>query len=251
MLGDGFAGVLVSDFDAAYDRYPGLKQRCCAHLLREIYDLKAQHPDDVELSRWTARVKDVYTKATAVRHRDPRKRYAAQRRFKERLLALCRPYTDDPSAVQGKLCSRSIEQLFVLVGEPRVPTDNNGSERSLRHLVISQKVSGGHALCTRDREQDGLGLPVRHLAEPGASTPLIACRRMLPSPQLLLRHRAVQGRTVSRIVYYRRNLSLVRTRKGRDGDAPQESAAIGGRQFPGRPRACRNRVCPHHGEERS
>ena len=159
----------MSDFDAAYDRYPGLKQRCCAHLLRETYDLKAQHPDDVELSRWAARVKDVYTKATAVRHRDLPPVHRAAVRVR---------------------------------GEPRVPPDNNGSERSLRHLAIGQKVSGGHALCTRDREQDGLGLPVRHIAEPGASTPLIACRRMLPSPQLFVTTRCCPRKTVSRIVYY-------------------------------------------------
>ena len=30
-------GVLVSDFYAAYNHYPGLKQRCWAHLLRDIH----------------------------------------------------------------------------------------------------------------------------------------------------------------------------------------------------------------------
>ncbi len=146
VLGESFAGVLVSDFYAAYDHYLGLKQRCWAHLLREIHDLKGQHPGDVKLRRWGARVKDVYAKANAVHHRDPRKRYAAQRRLEERLLGLCKPYADDPSAVQGRLCrriARHIEELFVFVAEPRVPPDNNDSERSLRPLVVSRKVSGG------------------------------------------------------------------------------------------------------------
>ena len=34
-LGESFSGVLASDFYAAYDHYPGPKQRCWAHLLRD------------------------------------------------------------------------------------------------------------------------------------------------------------------------------------------------------------------------
>ena len=127
VLGDEFGGVLVSDFYAAYDHYPGLKQRCWAHLLREIHELQAQHPDDVKLRRWGARVKGVYTKARGVHHRDPRK-----------------PYAGESSAVQAKLCRRIVRHIAELfVGEPSVPSDNNGSERSLRPLVISRKISGG------------------------------------------------------------------------------------------------------------
>ena len=29
------------------------------------------------------------------------------------------------------------------MAEPAVPSDNNAAERSLRHLVVSRKVSGG------------------------------------------------------------------------------------------------------------
>lgn len=185
-LGDEFAGVLLSDFYAAYDHYPGLKQRCWAHLLREIHDLKTQHPDDVQLRHWGARVKDVYTKANAVHHRDPRKRYAAQRRFEERLRALCRPYATDPSAVQGKLCRRMmrhIEEMFVFVADPRVPPDNNSSERSLRPLVVSRKVSGG----TRSARGTDTKMTLASLFGTWRArnrNPLLACRQMLLSPQL-------------------------------------------------------------------
>ncbi len=186
VLGEEFAGVLVSDFYGAYDHYPGLKQRCWAHLLREVHDLKAQHPGDVKLRRWGARVKDVYTKANAVHHRDPRKRYAAQRRLEERLRALCKPYADDQSAVQGKLCRRivrQVEELFVFVAEPRVPPDNNGSERSLRSLVVSRKVSGG----TRSARGTESKMALASLFGTWRArnlNPLFACRQMLLSPQV-------------------------------------------------------------------
>ena len=68
-----------------------------------------------------------------------RQRRVAQLAWERKLLA-------NPSAVQGKLCrriERHIKELFVFVAEPDVPSDNNPAERSLRHLVISRKVSGG------------------------------------------------------------------------------------------------------------
>jgi hypothetical protein len=39
VLGPDFAGVLVTDFYAAYDHYDGPHQRCWAHLLRDIHTL--------------------------------------------------------------------------------------------------------------------------------------------------------------------------------------------------------------------
>ena len=115
-------------------------------VLRDIRDLKALYPKDARLSRWASAVKELYTKAREFSHTNVRKWSVAQRRLEHRLLALCRPYATDPSAVQGKLCRRIeqfIKELFVFVAEPRAPSDNNASERSLRHLVVSRKISGG------------------------------------------------------------------------------------------------------------
>ena len=43
-LGDAFSGVLVSDCYAAYHHYDGPKQRCWAHLLRDIHDQRPATP---------------------------------------------------------------------------------------------------------------------------------------------------------------------------------------------------------------
>ena len=108
--------------------------------------LRALYPDDVPLGRWADAVHDVYEKAKAFTHPSEWQRRRAQLALEQRLLALCRPYRDDPSAVQAKLCRRvekHIKELFVFVAETAVPPDNNAAERSLRHLVVSRKVSGG------------------------------------------------------------------------------------------------------------
>ena len=146
--------MLVSGFYAAYNHYPGPKQRCWAHLLRDIHDLKALYPEDAKLARWAAAMHNLYTQAKSFSHPQAGKRRLAQLELERKLLARRRPFLDDPLAVQGKLCRR-IErfikslprtrygELFVFVAEPDVPSENNAAERSLRHLVTSRKISGG------------------------------------------------------------------------------------------------------------
>ena len=65
VLGDEFEGVLVSDFYGAYNVYQGPHQRCWAHLLRDIHQLKEQHPQDLVLARWAHAVREVYDHAQA------------------------------------------------------------------------------------------------------------------------------------------------------------------------------------------
>jgi hypothetical protein len=145
-LGPTFAGVLVCDFYASYDHYPGLKQRCWAHLLRAIHDLREIYPTDVSLANWAAAVHTFDEEAQAFSDPDEGKRIAHQQAFEKRLLALCQTFLADPLAVQGKLCRRIakyLTELFVFVANPLVPSTNNGAERRLRHLVTSRKISGG------------------------------------------------------------------------------------------------------------
>ena len=51
-VGAAYAGVLVSDFYAVYTGYDGRHQYCWAHLLRDVDELVAQHPDDAALRGW-------------------------------------------------------------------------------------------------------------------------------------------------------------------------------------------------------
>ena len=124
----------------------GPKQRCWAHLLRDIHDLRALYPEDGSLAQWADAVCQLYRQAAAFTHPAEKPRRAAQLALERRLLALCRPYLDHPSAPQARLCRRvekHIKELFVFVSEPEIPPDNNAAERSLRPLVISRKISGG------------------------------------------------------------------------------------------------------------
>ena len=146
VLDSSFSGGLVSDFYPAYNHYPGLKQRCWAHLLRDIHDLKGLYPEDAGLAQWAEAVHQVYTEAKASVLPRAQPGHRTQLMLEEKLMVLARPFLKDPLAVQGKLCRRMerfIKELFVFVSDPAVPSDNNAAERSLRHLVTSRKISGG------------------------------------------------------------------------------------------------------------
>ena len=95
VLGNEFAGVLVSDFYAAYHhcRLPPLRrpqQRCWAHLLRDIHDLRARYPNDGPLAQWADAVHQLYRQATTFTLPAEKRRHTAKLALERRLLALCR-----------------------------------------------------------------------------------------------------------------------------------------------------------------
>lgn len=184
VLDESFGGVLVSDFYAAYHHYPGLKQRCWAHLLRDIHDLKSLHPQDAGLAWWAQSVHRLYTRAKELIPQRGQE-HRAQLALEGKLLALCRPFLNDPLAVQSKLCrrvERFIKELFVFVADPAVPSENNAAERSLRHLVTGRKISGG----TRSEQGTDTKMTLSSLFGTWRArglNPLLECRQLLASPQ--------------------------------------------------------------------
>ena len=193
-LSDAFSEVLVSDFYAAYHHYDDPKQRCWAHpcssqgqaLLRDIHDLRTLYPDAAPLARWADAVHGIYDRAKACAPPQAKRRRTAQLALERQLLARCQPFRHDPSATQAKLCrriERHIKELFVFVAKPDVPADNNAAEHSLRHLVISRKISGG----TRSEQGTQSKMTLASLFGTWRAqglNPLAACRQLLTSPQV-------------------------------------------------------------------
>jgi hypothetical protein len=153
VLGEGFDGVLVTDFYCGYNAHLGLHQRCWVHLLRDIHELKEKHAKDQGLRKWAAKVKAIYERAKG--YKGPSAKLAAgeqqaervkrQREYEQELLKVCRPHLKK-RRVQSRLCERVerfLPELFVFVADPRVPSDNNAAERSVREIVVSRKISGG------------------------------------------------------------------------------------------------------------
>jgi len=149
-LGEGFQGVLVSDFYGAYNVYRGAHQRCWAHLLRDLHALKEEHAGEEAVVAWAGAVRQLYDDAQAFLGGDPpppaAERAATYETLWRRAEALGLQYAqakDHPCWALAKRLMRHHDELFQFVLREGLPADNNLAERSLRPLVVMRKISGG------------------------------------------------------------------------------------------------------------
>jgi regulator of replication initiation timing len=189
MLGEDFAGTLVSDFYSAYGRLLGQHQRCWIHLLRAIHDLKLKYPDNVLIENWAQTVHAIFLDAVqhAERLRDapPAQRTQAQRQYEQRLMACCQPHLEQaaPQTVLCKRVQRFLPELFVFVADPRVPPDNNAAERGVRPMAVSRKISGG-TRSSRGSATKGTLSSIYGTWRLQSRNPFSACLDLLHSPQV-------------------------------------------------------------------
>jgi transposase len=145
ILGGKFGGVLGCDFYKGYDWYLGPKQRCWAHLLRDVKKLVDR---DASAGEWADMVNDIHkaAKKAARRKAIDATRVLLREALQGRLLAIAEPYLKDKSAPQHVLSKRICQylpELFTFVEHPSVASSNNAAERAIRPAVIARKISGG------------------------------------------------------------------------------------------------------------
>jgi len=153
VLNDQFEGVLVTDFYAAYNTYCGFHQRCWVHYLRDMKSLLELYPQDKQLKKWVKSIHTLYVRAKAWSGPDPtlpkgikdQMRISKQQEFEEKLKQLCEPWITQevPMATLSARAIKFLPEMFTFLRFPGVASDNNSAERSVRHTVISRKISGG------------------------------------------------------------------------------------------------------------
>lgn len=186
---DGYGGHLVTDFYAAYNKYPGPQQRCWVHLLRDLHALREAHAANGEVVAWALGVKQLYLEAqqqladglsTAARCE-----LAARLQRMAELFGLQYALVyDHPCCALAKRLLRHQDELFQFVRHAHVPADNNLAERALRPLVVQRKISGG----SRSRQGSATRMQLASLFETWQArklNPLLACWQQLgyePAP---------------------------------------------------------------------
>jgi transposase len=149
VLGTSFAGTLVSDFYAAYNGLDCPKQRCLVHLLRELAKLREELPWQsvrafiqpliqlMQDAMALAKERDQHTAAAFAEARQ-----AIHDRFDDLLL---NSRSSHPECLRiWKRLFRHCDELFTFLKDPRVPADNNGSERDIRSLAAARNDGGVH-----------------------------------------------------------------------------------------------------------
>jgi transposase len=149
-MGGQFSGHLVSDFYCGYNDYAGKHQRCWAHLLRDLHNLKEAHPHDAEVVGWAQAVQTSYDAARAwlAAHAQapPGEREAQYVSLTSQTHRLGLRYAREkahPCQALAKRLLRHEDELFQFVLVAGLSADNNLAERAIRGLVVIRKVSGG------------------------------------------------------------------------------------------------------------
>jgi transposase len=144
VLGDGFKGILIADFFAAYDQIQAFaKQRCVVHLLREIKQVSLRNRSS-EWQQFARRLKRLIHEAlNLVIARERMGEDAYDRRVANLHIRLAaffgRNYRDADAERLSRRLSRYCDEIFTFLLHPNVAADNNHAERQIRFAVIMRK----------------------------------------------------------------------------------------------------------------
>ena len=181
VLGADFGGIVSCDCYVGYNRLLAEKQRCWAHLLRDLHELKEQQADQPEVLAWVEAIQGLYQQAQTGACASPQRRRRRRRHLEVRLDALVRPVAQQakaPHRVLAERIRRHLLEWFVFVEYPEVPSTNNLAERSLRPAVVARKISGGTRSHKGSQTKMGLMSLFGTWAARGQSL-LPACQRLL------------------------------------------------------------------------
>lgn len=142
-----FAGVLVTDFWAAYNAVVcAHKQKCLPHLLRDLKRTQHYHEPGGDWPTFSRQLKRLIRDSLRLSKRRkelPTDRFASRRRrLSERLHdLLARPWEEKHARRLVKRLRRHEAELFTFLDHPGVASDNNHAERQLRPAVMVRKNS--------------------------------------------------------------------------------------------------------------
>jgi hypothetical protein len=150
LLGEDFAGTLVTDCYSAYDAQGAkAKQKCLSHLARTARDWQKLTLPDSPAHQFFEEVK-TWVKRGCAFHRQrerlsPREQADEQAWLRTELERLQGCATDhDKAATLQERINRYADCWLVFLDDPQVPPTNNHAERCLRPLVILRKITFGH-----------------------------------------------------------------------------------------------------------
>jgi len=150
LLGEGYGGTVGCDFYGAYDAAGfAKKQRCLAHLLRELTDAARDSPAFAATAfypRCRRLAKDMLALKKRWHELDDATYTRRACRIEDRLAALARGHACDAEPEARRLAGRLLRhrtELTPFLWDNDLEGTNNAAERALRPAVVMRKVTGG------------------------------------------------------------------------------------------------------------
>jgi hypothetical protein len=145
---EGFAGWLMSDGHLAYRKY-ARRLRCLAHLLRKARGLaeslnsETQQFGEKVLAYMAEFIEGIY-RARGSPDTDLKKEFADPLAD---LKKLCTQHQESDNPEKTRQFARELlndwEAIWMVLEHPKLPITNNTAERTLRHWVITRRISYG------------------------------------------------------------------------------------------------------------
>jgi thiol-disulfide isomerase/thioredoxin len=135
---NGYTGILHSDFWSAYNVLNCDKQKCLAHLSRELHYLREKKKSK-ELKTYCSKLLQLLLYAKENNHHTAKYREFCEKRLHA---VIDSEYADKDCQRLNKRLRRHANEIF-LFAEKETETTNNHAERSLRPMVIKRKNTYG------------------------------------------------------------------------------------------------------------
>jgi hypothetical protein len=151
LFGEEYDGVLVSDFLSAYNKINSKKQRCLAHIIRDLEKvIKYWDEEDLKTVTYCKRLTDILMKGIDLyrkyKKKEWDKRYYAEREnIVDQLKDFKFPNPNKKLLVRfAKRLERHKDEIFTFLYERGVDYHNNHAEQQIRPNVILRKITYGN-----------------------------------------------------------------------------------------------------------
>src|SRR3989338_4090281 len=133
-----YDGILTSDCWSAYNKLKCRKQKCMAHLKRDMKFLKKKNKTK-EAQAYSSKMKALFSAALREKKRSPE----LKAKYENKLCKILdKDYKDKDCLRFNKRFRRHLSEIFTFLEEDIEPT-NNKAERSIRPWVIKRKNTYG------------------------------------------------------------------------------------------------------------
>lgn len=152
VLGEYFAGTLVTDCYAGYEAHVAkAKQKCLSHLARTARDWQKLTASDSTAHQFFEDVKQFVKRGCEFHRRRTAGQLSCEEQQAEKTwlhaelarLESC-PVDHDKAVTLQQRILKYHDEWLVFLEDPRVPPTNNLAERALRPLVVLRKITFGH-----------------------------------------------------------------------------------------------------------
>ena len=149
VLGETFAGTLVTDFYAAYNGLACPKQRCLVHLLRELAKLREELPGP-SVRAFIQPLITLFQDAIPLGKDRDQLSIKAFDQAHQKILdrfddVLLNSRSRHPECLRiWRRLFKHCDELFTFLDDPLVLADNNGCERDIRSLAAVRNDGGTH-----------------------------------------------------------------------------------------------------------